>query len=443
METDVFSKIRGLFNPARNNPGTSSAPSPSAHSGDAPGAGRQSTGAAASDRGRWAMFRGSASARVIKETVLPSSSINTHVEVAAGTDASAFPSASVMGSDDAMSSPVIFPKMAPLESIKEEDESSSFSEQGRDTDRLDTRARDIYTELEDLVKNISRKNSTAMPAPPLQRRSYALIAELANRLVEVEAVRCLPPPNSSVELAVRDLHLTMLQASTGMALEHHRRMNDESYSSIRQKSTFFRSENRRAGLNIPHLLNEHKALSEYKLNTEDPLNIKKYPENWHEKNSFELDSLSSLQPLIIKEKELKKIIASERINLMKEAHGYLSLLAESKHHIEDIRSRLSIKKILDPDNEFKDYFNRDMLEHLAQMNQGYTNIVGKEIEYKNLMESGSALTMLPDNSVFEMEKENKKLKDKITNLQMECQSAIDRANIIYEERIEKFKTKIA
>jgi hypothetical protein len=51
--------------------------------------------------------------------------------------------------------------------------------------------------------------------------------------------------------------------------------------------------------------------------------------------------------------------------------------------------------------------------------------------------------MLPDNSVFEMEKENKKLKDKITNLQMECQSAIDRANIIYEERIEKFKTKIA
>lgn len=404
------------------------------------------------------MFRGSGGSRVIKHALLPPSSINTQAEAGASTDAAGFPFVSVVESDDAISSLAIFPRTATLEAIKEDGEFSSsfesakFSDMhvsqdglsitGSDTDRLDKRARVISNELEDLIKNINQKSTAAMTVPPLQRRSYALIAELANRLVEVNAVRCLPPPSSPVELAVRDLHLVMLQASAGMAVEHHRRMNDKSYSPIRQQSSFFRSENRREALDVSHLLNEHKALAEYKLDTENIDNIKKYPDKWQEKNSFEIDSLSALQPLIEKEAELKKIIISERIQIMKEARGYLSLFSESRHYIEAVRSRRSIKNILDPKNEFRDYFNREMLDHLDQMNQAYTNIVTKEIEYKKLTESESLLATAPDHSVFEMEEKNQNLKDKITNLQLECQSAIDRANQIYEARIEKFKTKI-
>jgi hypothetical protein len=218
-------------------------------------------------------------------------------------------------------------------------------------------------------------------------------------------------------------------------------MNDEKYAPRRQKSSFFRSEHRRDILDMTHLLNEHKALSEYKLNTEHSEDVENYSRNWQEKNAVELAVLHSLQPVMSKEVELKKVIISERIDLMKEINNQLSLFSKFKHQIEVIRRQPVLEKLLDPANELKAFFNQELLDHLDQMNQVHEKIVAKEEEYKTLALAEPLLSLSPDQSVFEMEKENKNSKEKIAKLQDDCGRLITEANKIYEENIDKFKTK--
>ena len=258
-----------------------------------------------------------------------------------------------------------------------------------------------------------------------------LISELEARINEVKNLDPLPERPSESDVAVHNLHLSMLRVSASLAAEHFRRIVSDDY--IGAPDFFSGKENSPEMLDIDHLRIESQDLQGYQINLKKNSGTD-YLDKWNEKVSQEMKVIESMRVLEKDNHSAKELVIKQRDVILAKINKEGAKFNTLKSSIDENNKNDKISTMLMSD---------DWLSKMLAGTSGRDKIVfdlkdiNKRIKTMDINFKKRPKISNSEN-IFEMEKENKELASWIGEFKKDLAITNKEAVTLYNTRLKVF-----